>query len=126
MNEIELEYVKIFYKEPIVYMTFKEDAELGVPEMHELIDYAEKLSGKKPYVIFSDVRVNMDVTHEGRRLVANAQVAPFHKGTAVLVKNTLYLYAVNLFAKFNKPAYPYQVFTDKQKALDWLMQLPLI
>jgi hypothetical protein len=68
----------------------------------------------------------MDVTHEGRRLAMNTKEAPFHGGTAVLVKNGLYQYAVTLFSKFDKPEFPYRVFTDEQKALDWLLQLPLI
>lgn len=125
METIELEYVKIHYAQPIVYLAFKEDAAIGFPEVRELTFYAEKLSGHKPYVVFSDCRVNMDVTREGRRLAAKAKEAPLHKGSAVLVKNTAYQLAANLFSEFDKPEFPYRVFTDKQKALDWLLQLPL-
>ena len=122
---MELEYVKIYYKAPIIHMIFKEGAELGIPEIRELTTHAEVLSGKKPYVILSDVRVTMDVTHEGRRLAANAKETPLHRGSAVLVKNALYQYAVTLFSKFDKPEFPYRVFIDEQKALNWLLQLPL-
>jgi hypothetical protein len=86
MEGIELEYVKIFYKAPIIHLVFKEGTELGIPEVLELTTCAEKLSGGKPYVILSDVRVNMDVTHEGRRLAARSEEAPLHKASAVLVK----------------------------------------
>jgi|ERR1700722_5120428 len=120
---MELEYVKMCYKAPIIHMTFSDGAELGIPEIRDLITYSETLSEKKPYVILSDVRVTMDVTHEGKRLAAKA--SPLHRGTAVLVKNTLYQYAVTLFSKFDKPEFPYRVFTDEQEALNWLLQLPL-
>ena len=123
---MELEYVTISYKEPIVYLVFKEGAELGIPEIRDLTVQAEAISNKKPYFILSDVRVKMDVTHEGRRLAANAKSAPFHRGTAVLVQNTLYQYAATLFSKFDKPEFPYRVFTSEQEALNWLMQLPLV
>ncbi|HWY97960.1 MAG TPA: hypothetical protein VNY36_02635, partial [Bacteroidia bacterium] len=86
---------------------------------------SEKLSGGNPYVILSDARVNIDVTHEGRRLAGNAKAAPLHRGTAVLVKNTFYQVAANLFSKFDKPGYPYGVFTDEQEALNWLLQIPI-
>ena len=125
IGEMELEYVKVYYRAPIVYMVFKEGVELGIPEIRELITCAEMLSEKKPYVIFCDARVKMDVTAEGRRLTASGKAAPLHRGTAVLVKNTLYQYAATLFSKFEKPQFPYRVFTDEQEALDWLLQLPL-
>ena len=86
---------------------------------------AEAISNKKPYFILSDVRVTMDVTHEGRRLTAHGKAAPLHKGSAVLVQNALYQYAATLFSKFDKPEFPYRVFTDEQEALNWLLQLPL-
>ena len=123
MEKIELEYVKIFYKAPVVHLIFKQGAELGMPEIRELITYAEMLSKKTPYFTLSDARVTMDVTHEGRRLAAKA--SPHHRGTAVLVKNSLYEYAATLFSKFDKPNFPYRVFTDEKEATDWLLQLPL-
>src|ERR1700722_880623 len=123
---MELEYVKMCYKAPIIHMTFSDGAELGIPEIRDLITYSETLSERKPYVILSDVRVTMDVTHEGRRLAANAKFAPFHRGTAVLVPNTLYQYAATLFSKFDKPEFPYRVFTNEKEAMNWLLQLPLV
>ncbi len=126
MEEMELAYVRIHYKAPIIHMVFKEGAELGVPEILELIACAEKLSEMKPYLILSDARVTMDVTHEGRRIVANEKTAPLHKGTAVLVKNAFYQYAAILFSKFDKPRFPYRVFINEQEARNWLLKLPLI
>ncbi|HXB13767.1 MAG TPA: hypothetical protein VNZ45_17390 [Bacteroidia bacterium] len=123
---MELEYVKIYYKAPIIHMAFKEGAELGIPEIRQLITYSEVLSKKNPYVTLSDVRVNMDVTHEGRRLTLNTKEAPFHRGSAIVVKNGLYQYAATLFSKFDKPAFPYRVFTNEHEARNWLLQIPLI
>ncbi len=121
---MELEYVKIEYKAPIIYLTFKEGVELGIPEINELNACAKKLSDGNAYCVLCDVRVNMaGVTHEGRRLAAKP--APTHKGTAVIVKNTFYQIAATLFSKFDQPQFPYKVFTDEREAIDWLMQLPL-
>ncbi len=125
MEEINLKYVTIRYKEPIVYMTFKAGAELGFPEMKELVEYAEKLSDKKNYVVFSDVREYVAVTTEGKRYSAQNKNSPLQKGTAVLVKNNLYKLTVNLFLGIQEPEFPYSVFTEEQKAVDWLLNLPL-
>ena len=93
---IDLEYVTIYYEAPVVYFIFKEEVELGFPEIRELTSCAEKLSGNKPYLVFSDVRLNVGVTSEGRRVAADVKEAPLHRGTAVLVNNNMFKIAVNL------------------------------
>ena len=125
MREIKLPYVTITIEEPIVYFEFKEGTELGFPEVRELISCAEKLSGKKPYLTFSDVRVDMNITNEGKRYVANLDNMPFFRGTAALVKNDIYKFAINFMNSFSKSSYPFKAFTNKQKAIDWLLTLPL-
>jgi len=125
MNIIELSYVIIKYEAPIAYFTFKEGAELGFPEIKELISYAEKLSNGKTYVTFSDVRANMSITEEGNRYVSDMKNMPFFRGTAALVKNSMYSFAANFMNNFSKKPYPFRVFTDKNKATEWLRSLPL-
>src|ERR1700741_4067644 len=93
INKIELPYVSINYTEPIVYFEYKEGAELGFPEMRELISCAEKLSGYKPYFTFADVRVNVNVTNEGKKFLADLNNMPLFRGTAALVKNNMYKFA---------------------------------
>lgn len=125
MNELKLPYATIRYEEPIIYITFKQGSELGFPEMKELVQYAETLSGYKNYFVFSQVGENVSVTMEGRRFAFDAKNSPYQKGTAVLVKNNVVSLAANLYVGFKDPAFPYKVFTDKQKAIDWLLSLPL-
>ena len=125
MEQIALKYVTIYYKEPIVYLTFKPGAELGFPEMQELVACAEKLSAKKPYVVFSDARGFVNVTPEGKKYSIESKNSPLQKGTAVIVKNTAYQLAANFFMGIQKPSYPFSAFTDEQKAIDWLLSLPL-
>ena len=110
---------------PIVYFTYKEGAELGFPEIRELIFYAEKLSDHRPYVTFAEVLVDMNVTTEGKRVIADQNNMPLFRGTAVLVRNSWYMYAANFLNAFNKPRYPFKAFTQKEEAISWLKSLPL-
>jgi hypothetical protein len=125
MEQIELEYVTIRYKAPIVYLTFKPGAELGFPEIEELTSYAEKLSANKPYLVLSDARAHVKVTPEGKKHSADAKYSRLQNGTAVIVKNTIYQLAANFFIGIQKPEFPFSVFTEEQKAIDWLLSLPL-
>jgi hypothetical protein len=124
MNEINLPYASIKYEEPIVYFVYK-DVELGFPEIRELISCAEKLSGHKPYVTYSDVRANVSITIEGKRVVEDMKNMPLFRGTAVLVKNSLYKFAVNFLSYHKKARYPSRAFTSEKAAIEWLLSLSL-
>jgi hypothetical protein len=124
-NEIDLPYVRISYEAPIIYFTYKEEIELGFPEIRELISLSEKITGHQPYVTISDVRIGVTVTNEGKRVIGDNKNMPFFRGTAVLVKNNVYKYAANFLSYYNKPKYPFRAFTSEKKAIAWLLKLPL-
>jgi hypothetical protein len=125
ISEIELSYASIVYANPIVYYTYKEGTELGFPEIRELIFCAEKLSGNKPYVTFADVRLNVNMTNEGKRFLADIENMPLFRGTAAWVNNSIYKYAANFLSYYDRPKYPFRAFTSKEEATDWLLSLPL-
>ncbi|MES2568060.1 MAG: hypothetical protein V4565_14390 [Bacteroidota bacterium] len=125
MNLIELPYVTIHYIEPIVYFKYKEGAELGFPEVRELIALSEKLSRHKPYLTYSDVTTNLNITNEGKRVLENFDNMPLFRGSAILVKNTLYQFAADFMSYYSKPKFPFRAFTSEEKALKWLQSLSL-
>lgn len=124
-EKIELTYVTITYEAPIVYFTYKDGTELGFPEIKELIAHAEKLSGGKPYFTFSDVRVDINVTKQGKLFLEDLNNMPLFRGTAAWVKNSVYSFAANFMNNFSRTAYPFRAFTEKEKAIEWLKSLPL-
>ena len=121
--DIELPYSNIYYEAPIIYIEYKKDAELGFGEIRQLISTAEKLSGGKPYVVLSDVRNGVNITPMGKKLAADPGTMPLHRGSAVLLRNNMQRLAANFFG--SKNPYPFKAFTDKQKAVEWLLTLPL-
>jgi hypothetical protein len=126
MKEIELPYVTIRYNAPIVYFVYKEGAELGFPEIRKLISCAEELSKQQAYVTFADARVNMNITQEGKRFLADGTNMPLFRGTAALVKNNIYKLAANMLAAINKSPYPFRAFVKEEEAISWLLSLPLV
>jgi hypothetical protein len=123
MNRVDLQYARVHYEAPIVYIQFKDRAEIGYFEVQEMIKTAEQLSGYKPYVVLADSRKSVSVTPEGRRLSISSTAAPLHYGTAVLVPDKLVQAATFLFGKFAKIPFPYKAFTEQQKAESWLRSL---
>lgn len=127
MNEFDLSYVTITYAEPIVYFRYKKGrTELGFPEIRELIAAAEKLTGHQPYFTLSDVRhVDINVTTEGKRVLSDMKNMPLFRGTAAVVKNNMYKFAIDFLNAFNKPKYPFRAFVNEEDAVAWLKSLPL-
>ena len=125
VNRIDLPYVSITCEGNIICFEYKNNTELGFPEIRELISCAEKLSVNKPYVTFADVRVNINITNEGKKLLSDMKNMPLFRGTAALVKNNMYKYAANFLDTYNKRQYPFRAFTDKEEAFAWLLTLPL-
>jgi hypothetical protein len=125
MIATDLSFVSLRFEDPIVYLKYRDGTELGFPEMRGLIGACEKLSRGKPYVTFSDVRVNISVTEEGKRYLNTPGNMPLFRGTAVLVKNNMFRFAINFLKQFDKREYPYKAFTNEIKAVEWLKNLPL-
>jgi len=124
-NEIKLSFVTITYIEPVVYFRYKAGAQLGFPEIRELIASAEKISGYRPYVTFADVREGIDVTNEGKKIFADPKNMPLFRGTAALVNNSMYKIAIDFMNAFSRPKFPFKAFVSEEKAIEWLKSLPL-
>lgn len=125
MTEVELPYVSVAFDAPIMFLHFKEEVELGFPEIKELTALAENLGNKKPYFVLTDVSKNVKLTNEGKKLAADYTKAPLLRGSAVIVNSSLVEIAANFIAGFQKTKYPLKVFTKKEDALSWLKSLPL-
>jgi hypothetical protein len=124
-SAVELPYVTVKYEAPIVYFYYKEGIELGISEVREMVALAERLSEGKNYVTFSDVRVDINLTEDARRFVGGMQNMPLFRGAAILVKSTLYSFAVNFIGGYSRNKYPFKAFLTEEKAVGWLLSLPL-
>jgi hypothetical protein len=122
MEEIEFTHSIVRFKTPVVSVIFKEGAELDVHEVRELVVAAEKLSGNKPYVLFSDVRNHVTITSEARKVAADRKEASNLLANAVLTNSAAISMTVNFFIKFNKPQFPIKLFYDEAKAFEWMLK----
>ncbi|MGZ3883327.1 MAG: DUF7793 family protein [Bacteroidia bacterium] len=118
----ELSHSIITYRKPVVFVRFKENAELDVAEVRELIKAVEKLTGNHRYLLLSDATGHVNITSEGRKISADKNEAPLMIANAAVVNNLAVKLTANFFASFNKPAFPFEVFNREEKALKWLLQ----
>ncbi|HWY12454.1 MAG TPA: hypothetical protein VN026_14070 [Bacteroidia bacterium] len=122
MELIEFLHCNVELKKGVVWLNFKENSELDVKEIKQLIRAAEKLADKKPYLLMSDARVHLTITAEGRKVAADKKEAPLLLANAVIVNNLAVRVTANFFSSFNKPHFKFRVFNDEKKALVWLLK----
>ncbi|HWY33510.1 MAG TPA: hypothetical protein VNX68_02615 [Nitrosopumilaceae archaeon] len=122
MNELDLTFARIRYEDPVIFIIFKEGAELGTEQVLELIAISEKFSNYQPYLLFSDARVFLNITAEARKISASKEKAPLVKANAVMVNNVAIRLTGNVFINFNKPHFPVRLFEDEKKAMEWLLK----
>lgn len=120
MQRIELEYVTVENREGIIWLTFKEGADLDTGEVREFIGACNVLSKGEPYLLISDARVNLTITSDGRKTAADKKEVPNLIANAVLVNNFAVRLTANFFISFNKPHFKYRVFNNEARALNWL------
>lgn len=123
MDTIKLSYATITYNDPIVNIVFKENTELGFLEIRELVSHSENLTGKKPYFTLSVVPNSVKVTPIGRKLAADVKEASLNLGSALVVHGVFMEVAANFYNSAVNLSFPFKVFTDKEKAREWLLDI---
>lgn len=109
----------------IVRKKFFNDMDLEAHHGEENLEAVKKLTGGKPYLVISDGRVNVRVSPEARAFAASETACMNRIAEAILVNSVATRLTANFYIKFNKPRTPTRVFTDEQKALEWLKNFPL-
>jgi len=122
MKKINFAFGGLEDRSGVIYFIIKDGAHLDVKEIHQLFEGCKELSGNKPFLLISDARVQLDITSEGRKAASARELGLVVAANAVLVNSLGVRLIANIFSKINKPPFPYQVFNDEEKALDWLRQ----
>lgn len=104
----------------IVRKKFFNDIDIEVEDGVENLAAVRKLTNDKPYLVLSDGRVNARVSPEARAFSASAEASRNRVAEAMLVNSVATRLTANFYIRFNKPLTPTRIFTDEQKAIEWL------
>jgi hypothetical protein len=122
MNEIILPYASLKYVAPIIYCKYNKGAELGIPEIKELLSCIGRLAGKKSYLLFIDLFSFRNTTNEGKKKLKEQFQAC--KGVSIFINKDREACTQGIANTFNTMNSPVRVFTSGQDAIDWLFTLP--
>ncbi len=104
----------------IVHANYIEGIEIDLADAKAEIERARKLgNGKKVLEIVYLDNVK-DVSLRAKQFYASEEGAKVWIAVALLAKSPLSRTMGNVYLKINKPVFPVKMFSDKEKAIEWL------
>lgn len=112
----------VFGDDGIVRIMNEKNAELGLKDAQANVRALEQLGQGKRLCIWVDASQIKSMSRDARRFFAGQQAAQVVQAQAILVSSPVGRVISNFFLGINKPPFPTQLFTDKEKSLKWLLE----
>lgn len=120
-NKIETQTALIHIQNDILFLIYKEKADIGIEEITENLEARKKLQEHKKMLTLVDVREVWNYSDDARKIVSGDEFKKITLAMALVVGYSLPVKIVaNFFMKINKPNYPTKLFKSEEKALEWL------
>lgn len=117
---IENPYSTIFINENILYVFYKQDVVIDLDVLKRVIADRLSISANKKWPIFVDSSKAKYWTIESRKYAFSEEGLEGVLVFAVLSNNIVGTTIVNWVNKFLDTKVPFKLFTDKDKAVQWL------
>jgi hypothetical protein len=107
----------------IIRVMFKKKSEITEESFRKLFDVFQSMIEGVPYAyLYYAEDGSVTVTDDGRRFAKDEEFSFPKICNAVIVTNLAHKLIANFYLKFNKPNYPFKVFSKKEDALKWCRQ----
>lgn len=107
-------------EDKIVRVMFKKKSEITQDSFRTLFEVFKNLIEGVPYAyIYYAEDSSATVTDDGRRFAKEEEFSFPKICNAVIVTNLAHKLIANFYLKFNKPNYPFKVFSKMEDALKW-------
>ena len=123
MQEIyfENEVTQLFIRDGIAFCVYKPNAVVMLKIAEEIVQKRLEMTNNKIFPLFADLRQLKYYTKEARAYMGK-EGSQLASGGVLVINSTIHRIIGNYFIKFDRPQIPVRLFTDEQKALEWLQQ----
>lgn len=105
----------------ILFYRVKQDQEVDLYEMTEMLRYVEEFMGKKRHYAVIDFGGSLTSTTEARKKYADSDyVNTYRIADAFIVKSLSVRIVANFFINVTKPKVRTKLFTNDEEAIKWL------
>ena len=122
-NKIDLTHSVIVLRDDGIIELYANDHHVyTIEDVKENVKAFGELTGneKVPVLIIGGSFSSLD--DQTREFMATEESLKYSKAEAFLITSLAQKILINFYIKFNKPLVPTRVFTDKEEAIEWLMQ----
>jgi len=107
----------------VIHVIIYEGAKIDYYDALDHYLVIKNLSGTDPVLKLIDSRANWSIQSKARKFLAGKEIKEKTAARAVLVKSSFKSVLLNFFSGLYRPGVPTRVFTDYNKAYEWLMQM---
>lgn len=110
------------YSNNIMHVLVKKDSLVSLQDAKEVIEWVGSIGGEKKYVNLMEAQPNSEVDADARAYIASENQNKYTIADGMVVESLAHRLLSNFYMKFNKPVKPTRVFTNREKAIQWLLQ----
>lgn len=120
-NSFKGKILDLWMEDGILYGVYKVD-KVDLPEAKTATQERLTFTGDKTYPVITDYSKVRDTTKSARDYLSSDEPSKGIKAIALIIDSSVGRVIYNFFISLNKPAFPIQVFTDQEKAREWIKQ----
>lgn len=113
------DFVYMEIKEGVIYAKFKQE-QINRELAQKIIDLRLSFVDGQTLPALIDGSTVKHLTKEAREVLSTERASQNISALAVIVRNPVTRAIANFFLKFQQPPYPFRLFTDLEKAKQWL------
>ena len=104
----------------ILVQTYKENTDLTFEDAQADFESYSKLCEECKLPVLIDMENVKSVEREARAFYSSEQATKYITAAALLITNPVNRIIGNFYMGLNKTAFPFRLFTEKEKAIQWL------
>jgi hypothetical protein len=117
---LENDFCRIWVSDGIMFVEYKPKLVMTVEIAKHMVNERLKVSDGISRPVFLDVRNLVSTDRATMKYYKTKEVIQFVSASALLTGSALTSLAGNIFLTLEKPLIPTKLFTDENKALEWL------
>jgi hypothetical protein len=108
----------------ILYYRVKQDQDIDLPEMEEMLRYVQEFMGPTRHFAVIDFGGSLTSSTEARKKYADSEyINTYRIADAFLVRSLGLKLVANFFVNVTKPNVRTKVFNDEKDAVEWLKKI---
>ncbi len=121
--EIETEFAVFYYDANLLKAIYKENANISIKAATEIVDKRILITQNKMHKLLIIVPKKINMTKEARDYLSGEYGIKNIIASAIVVTSKYSNFLTKLFIKIIKPPMPTKIFSNEEKAIQWLQTL---